>query len=43
MIESPQERAAWGRAALDWVRQEFTFDAYAQRLFELLGAAEPPR
>jgi glycosyltransferase involved in cell wall biosynthesis len=43
MIESPDERAAWGRAALDWVRQEFTFDAYVQRLFELLAAAEPSR
>jgi glycosyltransferase involved in cell wall biosynthesis len=35
MIEMPEKRAAWGQAALDWVRQEFTFDAYAQRLFEL--------
>ncbi len=39
MIESPQGRAAWGRAALEWVQQEFTFEAYTQRLLALLGAS----
>ena len=37
MIESPETRTAWGLAALEWVRQEFTFEAYTQRLFKLLG------
>jgi glycosyltransferase involved in cell wall biosynthesis len=37
MIEMPEKRTTWGRAALEWVRQDFTFEAYAQRLFEFTG------
>jgi glycosyltransferase involved in cell wall biosynthesis len=39
MIEMPAKRAAWGQAALEWVRQDFTFEAYTQRLFELTSGS----
>ena len=35
-IESPEQRTAWGRTALAWVLEDFTFEAYSQRLLKFL-------